>query len=141
MAYKTIRNKILGSADKLIVATYYGKEWSTDGHFAIDKDLYSDYKFKKYQKIHDGIPKLDTVIDRDQDAEYQSSVISPSDTWHTNLVVGDYSVKVNKIYLELFKSIYQNLDFKIVADDYYKYSPVKVFSDNKLVGVIMPLVK
>ena len=132
---KTIRNKALRDVSRLITGEYNGQEWyCPDGYFATTEPIYKDYKLKKSQEIPSQKPRLDIIFDR---------IINQKYTSVKSIVVADNTALVNEHNTELVNSVYLELMQALGADNYEisdrHLDPVKVYKNNQLIGLVMPL--
>lgn len=142
MGYKTQRNIVLRDAYRLISATYHDDLWSApDGHFAIAYDLYHDYRTKKDQDVPPVHPKLDAIIDTQNEyhlAEFETENSTNQEWVDLDSTACKHNTIINKMYLDLFRSIWPNATPHIVGDN-NQSNPVRMYCGKKLVGVIMPV--
>lgn len=145
MTYKTARNAALRNIDRLIRAEYHGELWSAPGgYFAINLDIYSDYKPKKYQDTRpngglESLPQLDKILDNDLEyalAEFEktdeNSYVTLSSTATNN------TYKVQKLFFDCIRAYYPNFLPYIATNGQY-HSPVKIFNNGELVATISPI--
>lgn len=133
--HKAARNKALSGADRLIRATYHGELWTTDAYFAIQGDMFSDYKLRKGQVIHEGEPLLDSIIDGHEYAPAESVEPNPENELDTLIVDG---FEIQRRYAEAVTAYFPDA-IPFVRTDGYKYAPVQYRSNDKIIGVVMPL--
>lgn len=137
---KTLRNKALRDASRLIQADFNGETWcAPDGYFATAYPIYEGYRVKKDQTVPDGKPDLARILTK---PDYTRARVTLSD------IEGDYVnvtskgidtiFTINKTYYKFLKSIYPESDVYIASDG-DKYAPVELKSDGVLVAVIMPI--
>jgi len=132
---KTIRNNALRDVGRLITGEYNGQDWyCPDGYFATTEPIYDGYKVKKSQTIPEQKPKMNTIFERIKDCKYHKTTNQP-DNGNTLLL--------NSVNTELIDSRYFELMQTLGADNYEvsdrHLDPVKVYKNNKLIGLIMPL--
>lgn len=132
---KTIRNNALREVSRLITGEYNGQEWyCPDGYIATTEPIYEGYKIKKNQTIPDQKPKLDVIFERIKDRKYYKTTNQP-DNGNTLLL--------NSVNTELIDSRYFELMQTLGADNYEisdrHLDPVKVYKNNQLIGLVMPL--
>lgn len=142
---KTIRNNALRDSDRLIVADYNGQNWYTDTYFATKYNVFDGYKQKKSQTLYTngqnntGKPKLDTIIENNR--VYKQAKVTeqpPVDNEVMTTVVfnSENSEKIQTIYYRLMQTLGADR-FEITTDT--RLNPIKVYKQNELIGVVMPL--
>lgn len=134
---KTIRNNALRDVSRLITGEYNGQDWyCPDGYFATTEPIYDGYKVKKSQTIPEQKPKMNTIFER-LSTQYKTATDfqkAPPEINTVQLSYGNIGVLVNTAFFELFENL--GADKFDIAD---KLDPVKVYKNNKLIGLIMPL--
>jgi hypothetical protein len=140
---KTLRNKALACTSRLITGDMDGSDWACPDYFATAFPIYDGYKPRKYHTVPDMKPLLhklmpeceyipvDNITEKRNKEEMQQVVFSSNK-------IGIPSYTVQAIFYDLLINIYPNAVVKLPGDG-NKYAPVKLFDDNKLVGLIMPL--
>lgn len=140
---KTLRNRALKDAVKLITVDMNGEDWACpDGFFATAYPIYEGYRVKKDQRVHDQKPDLakilptgdyalaETVERIEIEGGYNQVKITSTATERAYLVNADY--------WDLLTNIYPNaLPFVITTGD--RFAPVELHDNGTLIAVIMPL--
>ena len=134
---KTIRNKALREVGRLITGEYNGQDWyCPDGYIATTEPIYKDYKLKKDQYYPKDKPQMSVIFER-LSTQYKTATDfqkAPPEINTVQLSYGNIGVLVNTAFFELFENL--GADKFDIAD---KLDPVKVYKNNKLIGLIMPL--
>lgn len=140
MAYKSIRNKALKNCIRLITAEYEGKEWSApDGHFAVAKDIYSNYKVKKDQWVVPNKPDMTNIIPNGNyiRAEAIAETVEAEELIKLENQEFNTSTYVNEDYWNLIGELYPKSTVLVRSGE--PYAPVKFMVGEELVALIMPL--
>jgi hypothetical protein len=143
---KTLRNKVLKDANRLIVANMNGENWACpDGHFAVAHNIYEGYRVKKDQTdwTDKQKPLLHEVLKSNSDYALAEFVeVSENDANHTFIssTASPEAYMVNSDYWGLLKNIYPEA-LPFIATDGYKFAPVELQLNGVLVAVLMPLRK
>lgn len=116
---------------------YNGQVWSTDSYFAVANKL--DVTSKRTD-VRDTTPDITRIVECDGDYETVKPVKTddPVSEWNQ---VARYKIGneiVNGNFVEAF-DLLKGVSYKVQT--VYSYSPIKVYQDNKLIGLIMPLRK
>lgn len=142
---KTIRNNALRDSNRLIVADYNGQDWYTDTYFATKYNVFEGYRQKKSQELYanglnnTGKPKLDTIIDTNQVYKQATATEQPpvdNEVMTTVVFNSENSEKIKTVYYKLMQTLGADR-FEITTDT--RLNPVKVYKQNELIGVVMPL--
>ena len=137
---KTIRNKALKDANRLITATLNGEDWACpDGHFAIAYPIYEGYKIKKSQDVPYNKPELARILPTGTYTAIDD-VVDYDDVDKIELVKNYDKWSVNKVYYDLIKSIYPAATARVDASGYH-LAPIMFYVDDTFVAVLMPLRK
>lgn len=140
---KTLRNKALAGASKLLEADVNGETWYTDTYIATKHNIFEGYKPRKYQEDYRGKPKpnLGSIVGK-QDlklAEFEEVITVTGGELELKKIsnIDGQTEYVNKRYTDLVESIYPNavpwLDTKT------KVAPVYYRVGFETVAVIMPI--
>jgi len=136
---KTLRNKALKNASRLITADMNGEDWcAPDGYFATAYPIYDGYKVKKDQTLLEGKPLLHKILPTCAYslAEYEKTIIDGyTDFSGTGT---DISYRVDNDYYHFLKHLYPEA-LPFIANDGNKYAPIELINDGALVAVIMPV--
>lgn len=141
---KTIRNNALRDATRLIVAEYNGQDWYTDTYFATKYNIFEGYKQKKSQELHangvngNGKPKLKTIIENGNSyapAKATEQAPAINEVMSTKLETRKNTEKIQTIYYKLMQTL--GADKFEVSERHL--DPVRVYKNNQLIGVVMPL--
>lgn len=137
---KTAKRKfstIVNGSGQMIYCDYKNQEWSTDSYFAIATKL--DVT-SKHTRIADRKPDIDRIVECAGDYKTATPVKTddPVSEWDqaARYMIG--SEIVNGKMVEAFLML-PDVEFKYC--DEYIYNPIKVYQNNKLIGLIMPLRK
>lgn len=143
---KTIRNNALRDSYKLIVADYNGQNWYTDTYFATKYNVFEGYRQKKSQELYtngtnnDGNkPKLKTIIENNRVYKQAKATEQPpvdNEVMTTVVFNSENSEKIQTIYYRLMQTLGADR-FEITTDT--RLNPIKVYKQNELIGVVMPL--
>lgn len=139
MAYKTLRNIALKDAERLIKCDYNGAEWYTDGYFATAYPIFDGYRMRKDQTMIDQKPDLEKVIPRNDTVP--ATVVQRDENDFVSLCADGETAPVIRVqgrFYDLLMALYPAASVQVDADG-YQYAPVKMFDNDKLVAVIMPL--
>ena len=143
---KTIRNVALRDSVNLITADYNGQDWYTDGYWATKYNVFEGYRQKKSQTVYtngqnnDGKkPQLKPIIENNRVyKQAQTTEQPPKDNEVMTTVVfnGENTEKIQTIYYRLMQTLGADR-FEITTDT--RLNPIKVYKENQLIGVVMPL--
>lgn len=136
MAYKTLRNKVLRSANRLIACTYHGQTWSAPGgYFAVNFDIYKDMTIRSYHydARPSGTPDLGKILDGIKISYKETKESGRDDIVH--LTDGKTTLKVNAEYYDFLRTLYPNTVMRMAGC----YDPIRFEDNNNLVAVLMPL--
>jgi len=140
---KTMRNKVLKNASKLITCDLNGEIWqSPDGYFATAFDIYDGYRVKKNQTVPEPRPDLSRVL-RAGDYNIASTIITVKDGGYIDISGQncDVTYRVNSEYYNFLTDIYPDALTYIDYSGNNKYAHIELKADDVLVAVIMPIKK
>ncbi len=137
---KSLRNKALKEADRLITGTYGDQLWfAPGGWYATIYPVYEGYRVLKSQivlsakpnmtAIIDNLPKMTKATEFDHNQDPEAVYIRTVD-----MVNG---IKVNALYFELLKDLHPDAEIRVSEQD--KFAPVGFYEGSKLVALLMPL--
>lgn len=137
---KSLRNKALREADRLITGTYNDQKWFTPGGwYATIYPVYEGYRVLKDQTVStaepnmapiiDNLPKMTKATEFDHDQDPEAVYIRTIDMFA--------GIKVNALYFELLKDLHPDAEIRISEQD--KFAPVGFYEGSKLVALLMPL--
>lgn len=137
---KSLRNKALREADRLITGTYGDQEWYTPGGwYATVYPIYEGYKVLNRQLVSSGKPDITPIINKlpvmvkatefDYEQDPEAVFIRTIDMFN--------GIKVNALYLEFLKDIHPQAEIRISEQDLY--APVAFYENGELVALLMPM--
>ena len=140
-ATKTARRKfstLINSTGQMIYTQpYNGQVWSTDSYFAVADKL--DVTSKRTD-VRDTTPDITRIVECA--GEYKTATPVKTDQkaneWDQVMIYTIGSENVNGRMVEAFLML-PDVEFKYAND--LIYNPIKVYQNNKLIGLIMPLRK
>lgn len=138
---KTLRNKALAGASKLLEADVCGETWYTDTFVATKHNIFEGYKVRKSQEDYRGKqkPNLGSIIGK-QDlklAEFEDVITDGELELKKISSIDGQAEHVNKRYADLVESIYPNAVPWL--DTNTKLAPVHYRVGFDTVAVIMPI--
>lgn len=136
MAYKALRLKAYASSLTMVLADYEGADWLTNTYIAeIDNSLPGRKKLTADNK-----PDL-ALATRilGNEVQHQSTLATERDGLECVELSfeGSNMQRIQRVYYDYIKARYPNCT--MTTDDHYRYAPVRIYNDNKLVMIVMPL--
>jgi hypothetical protein len=139
--YKTLRNKALQTANRLILCKCNDEIWSAPGgYFAVNFDIYQDMPLRSYHLDvrEQGRPDLGKVLSNAPNKyEAVTSITASEDEGFMYLSGASTEVKVNSDYLQLLQKLYPEATMSAAGT----FDPVRFEQNGKLVAVLMPVRK
>ena len=139
---KSLRNKALREADRLITGTYNGEDWAVPGGwYATKYPIYEGYRVLKRQSVPDIKPDMSRIIDNLSKLETATEFERKNEDGFeavyirtTNMFSG---AKVNALYYDLLKDLHPDAEIRVSPEN--KFAPVAFYEDQKIVALLMPL--
>lgn len=138
---KTIRNKALKDANRLITADMNGEDWACpDGHFATAYPIYDGYKMKKSQRVPyvDYKPDLAAILPTGEYTEAKYAGRDENDCAQIMNIATGQIYSVNGDFYNLLTNIYPRAVLKVITNG-DKFAPIEMHDNEILVAVVMPL--
>lgn len=138
MAYKVQRNKAYAN-DQYFTCDFNGFDWITNAYIA-EPDTTEPRNNAtckpRYITTHEGNkPLLGKIVDV---TKHDQTMVFTNKT--DDMVVLEFETKSSTIqrrYFDYFTARYPEAIFKTEGE--LKYSPISIYSDNQLIGIVMPL--
>ena len=138
LARRKFSTLINSTGQMIYTEPYNGQVWSTDSYFAVADKL--DVTSKRTD-VRDSRPDITRIVECAGDYVTAKPVKTdqPVNQWNDQVVIYQIgSENVNGRMVEAFLML-PDIEFKYC--DEYIYNPIKVYQNNKLIGLIMPLRK
>lgn len=138
MSYKTLRIKAYGDSPIMMLSDYEGADWLTNGYIAeVDNSLPGRKKLTTDSKPNLALAAKITG----SEVQHQSTLATERDGLECVELSfeGSNMQRIQRVYYDYIKARYPNCT--MTTDDHYRYAPVRIYNDNKLVMIVMPLTK
>lgn len=137
LARRKFSTLINSTGQMIYTEPYNGQVWSTDSYFAVADKL--DVTSKRTD-VRDSRPDITRIVECAGDYVTAKPVKTdePVSEWNQVARYKIGSEIVNGNFVEAFQML-PDIEFKYC--DEYIYNPIKVYQNNKIIGLIMPLRK